>query len=137
DLGVESTSDSRVCRQRPRNELRDLLVHRRVVVVGTKPAGLRRRGVCRCRSVAPSCHSDGAGGGRAQMEGRVSFCFARRDRVDWSLRCLRCSAFVLVAYAACVVELQTGVWVDAGAVRWMGYARLFALLLIDSIRRGR
>ena len=57
--------------------------------------------------------------------------------VEWSLPWLAFSAFVLVSYAARVVELQTGVWVDAGAVRWMEYAPLFGLLLVDSIRRRR
>jgi hypothetical protein len=55
--------------------------------------------------------------------------------VEFSLPWLALSAFVVVSYVARVVELQTGVWVDAGMARWMEYAPFFALWLVDSLRR--
>ncbi len=55
--------------------------------------------------------------------------------VEFSLPWLALSAFVAVSYVARIVELQTGVWVDAAIVRWMEYAPFFALWLVDSVRR--
>lgn len=55
--------------------------------------------------------------------------------VEFSLPWLALSALVMVSYVARVVELQTGVWVEAGIVRWMEYAPFFALWLVDRLRR--
>ncbi len=55
--------------------------------------------------------------------------------VEFSLPWLALSAFVAVSYVARIVELQTGMWVDAGIVRWMEYAPFFALWLVDRLRR--
>lgn len=45
-------------------------------------------------------------------------------RVAW----LAFSAFVIVSYVAKLTELQTGVWIDLAAVRWLEYAPFFGLL---------
>jgi hypothetical protein len=52
-------------------------------------------------------------------------------RVAW----LAFSGFVIVSYVAKLTELQTGVWVDSAFVRWIEYVPLFALWLVDSVRR--
>jgi hypothetical protein len=55
--------------------------------------------------------------------------------LEFRLSWLMFSAVVLVSYVAKIVQLETGVWVDAGYVRWLEYTPLFGLLAIEVWRK--
>lgn len=55
--------------------------------------------------------------------------------LEFSLPWLMFSACVLLSYVARIVQLQTGIWVDAASTRWLEYLPVYLLLAVELWRK--